>query len=282
MPSINFRLYGEQLYGFTNKYLNEYINPEIKKEEFLTNFKNGLLNLNITGIKKPINIFQQISIKDLKTEKIEIHIPDEKTNFIIRLSHFKVMLIINELNQEQIKSLIINERKKLIEKFIKETINQIEKKDGSSSFLKGLINSLLTRVFEGLEIELNDIEIYLKCNNYLFLLKIDNIVYNEKEGIKLNNINLIFNDSKNEDKKAEIIKKFCIGILIKNDKENNNNSIKINLSDLYLEINPNIYMGIINIINLLNEINYAKRYARNKELIDFYKPIKNNDKKKIL
>ena len=280
MSSINFRLYGEQLYGFTNKYLNEYINPEIKKEEFLTNFKNGLLNLNITGIKKPINIFQQISIKDLKTEKIEIHIPDEKTNFIIRLSHFKVMLIINELNQEQIKSLIINERKKLIEKFIKETINQIEKKDGSSSFLKGLINSLLTRVFEGLEIELNDIEIYLKCNNYLFLLKIDNIVYNEKEGIKLNNINLIFNDSKNEDKKAEIIKKFCIGILIKNDKENNNNSIKINLSDLYLEINPNIYMGIINIINLLNEINYAKRYARNKELIDFYKPIKNNDKKK--
>ena len=33
------------------KYLNEYINPEIKKEDFLANFNNGLLELNITGIK---------------------------------------------------------------------------------------------------------------------------------------------------------------------------------------------------------------------------------------
>ena len=70
MSTINFRLYGDQIYGLGSKYLNEYINPEINKEDFLTNFNNGLLELNITGIKRPINILPYISIKDLKTEKI--------------------------------------------------------------------------------------------------------------------------------------------------------------------------------------------------------------------
>ena len=41
MSKINFSLYGDQIYGLSNKYLQEYINPEIKKEEFLTSFKSG-------------------------------------------------------------------------------------------------------------------------------------------------------------------------------------------------------------------------------------------------
>ena len=279
MSNINFRLYGEQIYGLASKYLTEYINPDINKEEFLTNFKNGLLNLNITGIKKPIKILPQLLLKDLKTAKIEINIPDDKTNFILKLSKFKMMLEINELNDNEIISLIIEKRQKLIDKFIKETINKIEKKE-KSTFLEGLLNSLIKRALDGLIIELNDIEVYLKCNNYLFLLKIDNIIYNENEGIKINNINLLFNDIKNENNKTDVINKFNIGIIINNSKDNKMpNSLNINLSDIYLEINSNVYNGVMNVIKIFKEINYKKRYLRYNKLIDFYKPKKNNDKK---
>ena len=279
MSNVNFRLYGEQIYGLASKYLTEYINPDINKEEFLTNFKNGLLNLNIIGIKKPIKILPQLLIKDLKTAKIEINIPDDKTNFILKLSQFKMMLIINELNDKEIISLIIEKRQKLIDKFIRDTINKIEKKE-KSNFLEGLLNSLVKRALDGLIIELNDIEVYLKCNNYLFLLKIDNIIYNENEGIKINNINLIFNDIKNEKNKTDVINKFNIGIIINNSKDNKMpNSLKINLSDIYLEINSNVYNGVMNVIKIFKEIDYKKRYLRYNKLIDFYKPKKNNDKK---
>ena len=33
MTSINFRLYGDQIYGLTQKYLTEYISPEIIKDK---------------------------------------------------------------------------------------------------------------------------------------------------------------------------------------------------------------------------------------------------------
>ena len=280
MSSINFRLYGDQIYGLSSKYLTEYICPEIKKEEFLENFKSGVLNLNITGIKKPINILPNLTIKDLKTEKIEISIPDDKTNFALKLSKFKMVLTINELNNNQIETLIIEKRKKLVDKFIKETINKIEKKE-NSSFLKGLLDNLIKRALDSLVIELNDIEIYLKCDNYLFLLKIDNILYNETDGIKIKNINLVFNDTKNIQNKDNVIKQFNIGITINNKKGNReSNDLKMNISDLYLEINSNIYMGVMHIINRFKDVNYSKRYIRYKKLIDFYKPQKNNDKKK--
>ena len=35
MQTFNFRLYGEYIYGLLSKYLTEYINPKINKEEFI-------------------------------------------------------------------------------------------------------------------------------------------------------------------------------------------------------------------------------------------------------
>ena len=207
MSKINFRLYGDQIYGLSSKYLQEYINPEIKKEEFLTSFKNGLIDLNITGIKKQINILPQLIIKDLKTEKIIINIPDENSNLALQISKLKLMLVVKELTEEEILSLLINKRQKLIKKFIKEAIKSIEKKS-KSSFLEGLLDNLLNNAINGLKIELNDIEVYLKCNNFLFLLKIENIFYNENDGIKINNINLIFNDANNTNNKCDVIRNF--------------------------------------------------------------------------
>ena len=276
MTSINFRLYGEKIYGLISKYLTEYINPEICKEKFITNFKNGIISLNIDKIKKPIsiNIFPILLIKGLKIEKIELTIPDEKTNFILRLSKSKIMFEIIELDEKQIESLIIKERKYLIENFIKETINIIVKNE-TSSFFQGLPGYFVKRALDKFAVELNDIKIFLKCDKYLFLLEIEKIIYNKKVGIKVNNIKFVVS-------KNDIVKKFNIEIAF-NDNDNkddkNPNELKINISDLYFEINSNIYTAIMYTINKFNNISYKKIYIRYKKLIDFRKPIKSNDKK---
>ena len=281
MSKINFRLYGDQIYGLSSKYLQEYINPEIKKEEFLTSFKNGLIDINITGIKKQINILPQLIIKDLKAEKIIINIPDENSNLALKISKLKLMLVVKELTEEEILSLLINKRQKLIKKFIKEAIKSIEKKS-KSSFLEGLLDNLLNNAINGLKIELNDIEVYLKCNNFLFLLKIENIFYNENDGIKINNINLIFNDANNTNNKCDVIKNFNGVINIKGSKDNNNesNELKINLMNMNFEINNNVFNGIVNIAQIFHNVNYKLILLRYKKLIELSKPKKNLDDKK--
>ena len=245
MSKINFRLYGDQIYGLLSKYLQEYIKPEINKEDFLSSFKNGLINIKITGIKKQINILPQLIIKDLNSEKIIINIPDENSNLSMQISKLKLMLRVKELTEEEILSLLINQRKNLAKKFIKETIKSIEKKP-KSDFLGNLLDNLLKSAINGLQIDFNDIEIYLKCINFLFLLKIGKIAYNEKDGIKIDNINLIFNDANNTNNKCDILKNLNAIINIKGSKDinNENNELKMDLSNFNLEINQNVFKGI--------------------------------------
>ena len=253
MSKINFRLYGDQIYGLSKTYLQEYISPEINKEEFLAAFKNGQININITGLKKEIILIPQLIIKDLKTEKLEINIPDEKSNMSLNISKLKIMFII----EEQILSLLIQKRQKLIKDFIKFAIKSIEKKE-KSTFLDGLLDSLLNNAINGLQIEFNDIEIYIKCNNFLFLLKFEKISYNENEGVQIKNINLIFNDSNNINNKCDIIKNFCVKINIKASKDINNetNQLDINLLNLNFDINSYAFKGIIHIIKLFKDSLY--------------------------
>ena len=94
MSKINFRLYGDQIFGLSKTYLQEYISPEINKEEFLSSFKNGQININITDLKKEIVFLPQIKISDLKIEKLIINIPDETSNMSINISKLKIMLIL--------------------------------------------------------------------------------------------------------------------------------------------------------------------------------------------
>ena len=281
MSKINFRLYGDQIYGLLSKYLQEYIKPEINKEDFLTSFKNGLINIKITGIKKQINILPQLIIKDLNSEKIIINIPDENSNLSMQISKLKLMLRVKELTDEEILSLLINQRKNLVKKFIKEAIKSIEKKP-KSDFLGNLLDNLLNSAINGLQIDFNDIEIYLKCNNFLFLLKIEKIAYNEKDGIKIDNINLIFNDANNTNNKCDILKNLNAIINIKGSKDinNENNELKMDLSNFNLEINQNVFKGISNVIQIFKEVNYKLIFLRYKKLIEFNKPKKDvNDKK---
>ena len=273
MSKINFRLYGDQIYGLSKTYLQEYISPEINKEEFLSSFKNGQINLSITGLQKELVILPQLILKDLKAEKLEINIPDEKSNMSLNISKLKVMFIIKELTEEQILSLLIKKKQNLIKHFIKEAIKSIEKKE-KSTFLDGLLDSLLNSAINGLKIELNDIEIYVKCSNYLFLLKFEKISYDENEGVQINNINFVFNDSNNINNKCDIIKNFSITIKIKASKDinNENNELDVNLINLNIDLNSYAFKGIFHIIKIFKDIDYKFIFIRYKKLIDLYKP----------
>jgi hypothetical protein len=192
------------------------------------------------------------------------------------------MFVINKLTEEQIFSLLITKRKKLVKSFIKSAIKSIEKKE-KSTFLDGLLDNLLNSAINGLQIEFNDIEVYLKCNNFLFLVKLGKISYNENDGVKLSNIDLVFNDSNNINNKCDIIKNFCVKINIKASKDinNENNELDINLINLNFDINSYALNGIIHIIKIFEEINYKLVFIRYQKLIDLYKPKKDkiNDKK---
>ena len=231
MSSINFRLYGDQIYGMTSKYLTEYISPEILKEDFTTQFKAGKLSYENISTKKTIQINSQISLDNLNIQKIYINIPNETENLSLYLDNMKVEISLNEINDNEIEKMIINERKELIDKFIDFVIKKIEKKESSKSFIEGLIENFVNRAINGLSLDLNNIELVLKYKKFRFCFLIEKISYSEENGIKLNNVSLLYED--NLDKK-EVINKFSINVEInpkdkineiekeKNDQDNKN------------------------------------------------------------
>ena len=70
MSNFNFRLYGDQLYGYCNDYFTNYISPEINKEQFLTMFKEGKIKYDNIQIKKKFNVYPQICINALNIKNI--------------------------------------------------------------------------------------------------------------------------------------------------------------------------------------------------------------------
>ena len=215
MSKINFRLYGEQIYGLTQKYMNEHISPEIEKEDFLAKFKSGKLSYENISSKKQIQINPKIFLDELSLGKIEINIPNETENTSIYLNNAKFVIALSDLNDEEIEKIIIDERKALIDKFIAFVIKKIEKKESSKSFIEGLIENFVNRAINGLSLDLNNIELVLKSKNHIFTFMIEKIIYSEDIGIKVENISLLF---EKDSYKKEIINKFTINIEI-NTKE---------------------------------------------------------------
>ena len=74
MNNINLRLYGEQLYPNISKYLTKYISPEILKEEFLSSYKNGSIQIKSLKLKEKLLIHPQILIEDTFIEEVKINI----------------------------------------------------------------------------------------------------------------------------------------------------------------------------------------------------------------
>ena len=268
MAAINFRLYGEQLFGLTNKYLTEYITPDIEKEDFLTMFKNGLVTLNAVKSKKSILFSPEMIIDNFYMEELKLTIPGETGNFGIDSKDVKLEISLNNIKDEDIEIILINEKKKLIENFMDYAIKKIEKKDNETSFIGNLMQNLVNRAFDGLIIEFNKLELKIKFKNKYIVFKIDKINYSEKDGMILNNISLLY---EGENDKLNIIDKFDVAIHFEKNEETNN-KLNIELSEFKLELNQNFYLFFNEILDLFQNNNYKKIYIKYKQLIQFYRP----------
>ena len=303
--SINLRIYADQIYGFTQSYLNEYITPEIIKEDFINNFKSGKLNYELISTKKTIKLNPQINLDELIFENLEINIPDETGNLSIIFGKLKGALSLNEVMDNEIEKIILEERKTLIEGFIKFVIKKIEKKDETKTFIESLIETFVNRAINGLQLDMNNIELNIKYKKYIVCLNIEKIFYSEEKGIQINNISICLLE--NEIKK-DFLKKFSINIELKQKNEdvninkqeeqkneeknienNNNNEVinetdnrnKLNISitNIEFEINPNIIYAINDIYELFNTNEYKKIFLRYQNLIQYHKPKLSEDNK---
>ena len=267
MSNFNFRLYGDQIYGFGSKYFNKYISPEINKEQFLSMFKEGKLKYEDIKIKEKIEIYPQITINSLDIKNISIDIPSEKEgNLNLNLNNVTCDIIISNITEDQIKNILLKEKKNLVESFIKNSIDKIKNKEQTKSFLDNLLDNLINQALNGLNIHINNLKLNIGYKSTSFLLIINDFIFDAKGRIIFNKIFVSYNENFIN---YTIIKEFDINILLS--KNNNNiNILQINISDFTLELNQKIYFGFLNIINCLSDSSYQKLYFKYKTLIQFH------------
>ena len=276
MSSINFRLYGDQIYGLAISKLKDKITPEMTKEEFSTNFKAGKIEYsNIKNIIK-FTINPQISINNLQIEKILMNIPNETENFSMDISGIKTELELFEINEDDIEKLLINKRKDLIKKFMEYAVKKIENKEESSkSFIEGLVENLINRALNGLKINISDIELKIKYKNNLFIFNLEKIEYSEENGLMIKNISISYQNLEKDKKEDYIIKQFSIELNIEAKKEEDEyNNINIKMSNFEYKLTKNILEAFNDMINLAKNTKYKYIYVRKKKLLQYYKPIK--------
>ena len=281
MSNINLRLYGEQLYPNISKYLTKYISPEISKEDFLSSYKNGILEIKSLKLKEKLLIHPQILIEDTFIEEVKINIPDDKSNLEIYLNNIKCNLSVSELNEEEVEKIMINDRKKIIDDFIKYAINKIEKKDGLS-FLDNIFKSIIEKIFNGCIIDINNLELKISAknrDNIYFIFNIDNTNFSFDTGFKIKNMNLIYQENNNI---KTVLDKFDFNmdIIYKNEEKSEKNKLNFYASEVKLEINKKIYFEFLNIYNIIFDVEYTKIYLLYKKLIQFYRPNNKNNEKK--
>jgi len=273
MSNFNLRLYGEQLYPNISKYLTKYISPEISKEEFLSSYKNGKLEIKSLKLKEKLLIHPQILIEETSIEELKINIPDEKSNLEIHLNNIKCNLSVSELNEEEIEKIMIDNRKKIINDFIKYAVDKIEKKDGPS-FLDNIIKSIIEKILSGFTIDINNLKLKISAKNrenIFFIFNIDNTNFSCDNGIKIKNMNLIYQENMVD---KTILNKFDfnLDITYENEEKKIKNKLNLYTNEVKLEMNKKIYFELLNIYNVFSEAEYKKIYLLNKKLIQFYRP----------
>ena len=281
MSNINLRLYGEQIYPNISKYLSKYISPEISKEEFISSYKNGILEFKSLKLKEKLLLHPQISIEEASIDELKINVPNETENLEIHINNIKCFLLVSELEEGEIEKIMINDRKKLIDEFIKYAINKIEKKDGPS-FLDNIIKSVIDKILNGFIIDINNLELKISCkthNNVYFIFNTDNANFNCDKGVKFKNMSLTYQEDL---MKTTVFDKFDfnLDIIYENEEKNEKNKICINASEIKLQINKKIYFDFIYIWELFSEAEYKKIYLQYKKLIQYNRPKNNKEGKK--
>ena len=282
MSNINFRTYSNIIYGLISKNMEEYIIPEISKEEFKKMFEEGELKINNIKLKEGKNFSLDFLIfDDFSCEELKILIPDEKSYFELFVKNIKCKINIIELNYENIEKLLISNIKNLTDKFIEYSVNLITKQDNSPSMIEGFITNILNKIIQGFKFKIENFEINFQFNNIIFSCIINLICYNEKDGIQIDNINIFMIENY---EKIQIINNFGLKILIENsnDIEKKENKLKIELKPLKIQINKKINIRLIELIQFIQYNKYKKLYYKKKLYIDYYKPkIENNIKDQI-
>ena len=282
MSNLNLRLYGEQIYPNISKYLNKYISPEIEKEDFLNNYKDGLVEIKDITLKEKFNINPQITTESASIGKLKLNIPNETENFSVYLNNMKFSLVISDIKEEELEKILIEDKKELIDDFIIYSISKIEKKDGAS-FLENLIKSFIDKILNGLLIEINNLELIIKIENFndsYFIFLIENIKFSDEKGIEIKNISLLYND-KNIKIKVMNQFNFCMDI-IHSQKEGISNQINVKINDFKFELNNKIYLEFLKYYNIFDKVSYKKIYLKFKKLIQFKRPKISNGKKEYL
>ena len=294
MSNINLRLYADQVYGLSSSFLNKYLSPSIQKENFIDMFKNGSVKLEKINTKKTISIHPTISINDLFLGSLEVNVPDENTNLVINIQGLKSTLILSEIKEQDLEQIMISQRKKMKEKFIKNIFNKITKKNEGSSFIEGLIENVIKKIIKGLKISFKDIEILVKFEKVSFTVKINNLdllIENKELKINFNGFSISYKHSDLngiEPIEEDVIFKFDIMLnLIIYDEESNEKDgakkpfceLKMETKNIKINLSRKVVKSVFDIINIFRDIKYNKLYYRFKKLIQFHRP-KINEKNK--
>ena len=281
MTNINFRAFADQIYGLIQKKMTEYITPIISREQFKEMFNNGKLIINDLKLKedKNIELTSEFNFSFFSCDEFIALIPDEKSNFEFSIKNAKGIINLIDLKYENIEELLISNIKKFTEKYLEYAIGIIEKKDNSPSMIEGLIQNLLNKIIKGLKFNIENIELNLNYNNTFFIFSIGNILYDENEGIKIDNINLIMKDNLNQ---INIINDFGFELKINysDDIENKENELNLIFKSFEMELDKRVLRKIKELIQVIQFNKYKELYYKMKYLIEYNKPKQKENEKK--
>jgi len=286
MSNINLRLYADQVYGLSSTFFNEYLTQSIDKEDFISKFKNGLVKFENIATKKSVIIHPTISMSNLMLNSLEINVPDENGNLTVDIEGLKSTFLLSEINEKDLKEIMIDKRKKLKEKFIKDIFNKITKKSDSSSFIEGLIENIIQKIINGLKIKIKNIEISVKFDKTEFVVKmdcLDLIIENKELKIDFNGLSITYKENmiveENIINKCDLNLKLIFANNENDENENNGNEVnkpfcelRIESKNLKVNLSRKIVRSVFDIINLFRDIKYNQLYYRYKKLIQFHRP----------
>jgi hypothetical protein len=191
---MKIREFGNIIYGLIQEKMKEYIIPEIKKENFIEMFNKGELIINQLQLKKDkyINLNSQFIFTFFSCEEFKALIPEENSSLEFYMKNSKGYINLIELDYTKIEETLISNMKNFTEKFINYAVGIVE---NSSNWKEGTIQNIINKILQGLKFKIENIELNLKFNDTVFICCIGNILYDENEGIKIDNINLRMKDN---------------------------------------------------------------------------------------
>lgn len=284
MSNLNLRLYADQFYGLYIPKLNNYLSKIIEKDSFISSFKSGFLNYKDISTKTQIKIYPTLIINSIKLNSLNVKIPDENGDLIINIEGLKGNILLSEMNENDLKEMIIKDKKELKEKFVENIFNKITKKTKNNLFGGIIFESIGNKILSGLVINIKNFESIVKFQNYEFIISIGNIEFNLKNknlDSSIKELKIIFKEEKN-DIKENIFCGSNINIstdFIDNEEGNDDNKklncftkLKIGINNIQINLRTKIINAFFEVINCYKGFEQKKIDLRKKKLIQFHKP----------